>query len=354
MLSEQNHEQDKEIRLMQTKRIGYVDSLKGIAIIFVIIGHLLQYVFYPSTFDDSHLYRYIYSFHMPFFMIISGFTVRVKADYRDKLFKMIGKRFFNLIIPFISWAILKNICFRGPTLLEVIKNPTNGLWFLYALFFIYSIFILTFYATWKLNTIIRYSLFVAVFILLKMIALKVSHFGLPQISNLFIFFFLGHLVSTYKDVIVRKRNLKYLWITVPIFFVLGYFWHRIPMTTTGADLLDVITNSFIYRMTIVVAASFSLFLLFYQFEKNLQKTGLEEIGKITLGIYAVHQIFIKLSFSLPSSAISFLHSNVLGQILMFILVLVLSVMAVFLLNRNKIFAFVSYLFGLCICLWIQL
>ena len=53
-------------------RLVYFDMLKLFAIFLVIVGHCAQYLLSSSPYDEP-LYVYIYSFHMPLFMIISGF-----------------------------------------------------------------------------------------------------------------------------------------------------------------------------------------------------------------------------------------------------------------------------------------
>ena len=53
----------------ETKRIDEVDILKGIGIILMITGHIE----FGSVYD-----KWIHSFHMPMFFIISGFLFHVK------------------------------------------------------------------------------------------------------------------------------------------------------------------------------------------------------------------------------------------------------------------------------------
>lgn len=51
-------------------RISYIDQLKGIAILLVVLGHVIGY----NNCENSFLWRFIYSFHMPLFMFISGYV----------------------------------------------------------------------------------------------------------------------------------------------------------------------------------------------------------------------------------------------------------------------------------------
>lgn len=61
-------------QITEKKRIDWVDMLKGIAIICVIIGH--------RTWSDygalpCMLKSWIYSFHMPLFFFLSGFVFSI-------------------------------------------------------------------------------------------------------------------------------------------------------------------------------------------------------------------------------------------------------------------------------------
>ena len=55
-------------------RLDYLDIAKGIAILFVVIGHV------PDAFD-APLYRVVlYTFHMPLFFIVSGWVIFYFSD----------------------------------------------------------------------------------------------------------------------------------------------------------------------------------------------------------------------------------------------------------------------------------
>ena len=49
--------------MKKSKNIAFIDTLKAIGIILVVIGH-----------NDTILTKYIYSFHMPLFFFLSGIT----------------------------------------------------------------------------------------------------------------------------------------------------------------------------------------------------------------------------------------------------------------------------------------
>lgn len=58
---------------MSTKRLVWVDSLKGWLITLVVLGHAIQNTLGAAC-ESNHLWNIIYSFHMPAFMAISGFV----------------------------------------------------------------------------------------------------------------------------------------------------------------------------------------------------------------------------------------------------------------------------------------
>ena len=50
-----------------THRLHYIDNLKGVLILLVVLGHCIQCT--DLDFDHNAVFRYIYSFHMPLFKI---------------------------------------------------------------------------------------------------------------------------------------------------------------------------------------------------------------------------------------------------------------------------------------------
>lgn len=72
-----------------TKRIAWVDQLRGFSIFLVVYGH-----------NFPILEKYIYSFHMPLFLIASGFFFPDQPSIND-----VKSRFKSIIVPYFIWAV---------------------------------------------------------------------------------------------------------------------------------------------------------------------------------------------------------------------------------------------------------
>ena len=82
------------------KRIQWVDIVKGIAILSMVIGHSLQ------NFPGGRLLTLlIYSFHMPIFFIMSGVTTKTLTDNKKILFKLI-KLAKKILIPTVIIVVI--------------------------------------------------------------------------------------------------------------------------------------------------------------------------------------------------------------------------------------------------------
>ena len=116
------------------KRLIWVDALRGLLILLVVIGHSLQF----GDYENRICWNIIYSFHMAAFFVVSGY-VNYKESYQLLSLK---KKVTQLLLPFVVWTVL-TILLQGwdwHCLLNVILRPDRSYWFLYVLFVIVSIF----------------------------------------------------------------------------------------------------------------------------------------------------------------------------------------------------------------------
>lgn len=131
---------------MENKRIAFLDFMKGIAALMVVLVHL------PNT---PTIYDTIISFIMiPGFFFASGYLVRLpqKHIFRDFLYKRVGKLFvlysvYMLLLPFANVSELKSIIQNPTLILMKIKASVAGIflgkdfWFVSCLIVINLIFV---------------------------------------------------------------------------------------------------------------------------------------------------------------------------------------------------------------------
>ncbi|MBQ8971096.1 MAG: acyltransferase family protein [Lachnospiraceae bacterium] len=87
------------------KRLTYFDIAKGIGMVLVLIGHLQGEILGFSPYI-LYLCIWIFSFHMPFFFVVSGMLIRYKNDV-DKDFKLLAKRrFTGIMIPYYLFSVV--------------------------------------------------------------------------------------------------------------------------------------------------------------------------------------------------------------------------------------------------------
>ena len=186
-------------------RLEWLDVAKGLAIILVVLGHSAQYYLYPDYYQSSVMWRIIYSFHMPLFFILSGYAAGLSKSTvfsKTNLFKKI----MRLLVPYFCWklvAIPVLLLFKGWSwnlVVDTIYTPSaGGLWYLWALFFIWLIHSQMFRALQKIE--LRVLSLILVYVLLMIVSRRVEgHFGLYEISRYFIYYSIGFELCCYKRV----------------------------------------------------------------------------------------------------------------------------------------------------------
>ncbi len=114
------------------QRIEYIDTLKGIAIILVVMGHVIQFLWGDRYGSDNVLFVIIYSFHMPLFFFLSGFCTKV-VDQNGGI--SLKKKMKTLFYPFLLWNLIvyaQHIQVE-PGSIRLIRHA--GYWFLICLFY---------------------------------------------------------------------------------------------------------------------------------------------------------------------------------------------------------------------------
>lgn len=141
-------ENHKGERGLMKKRLMWLDILKGLLILFVVIGHA-----------TGKYNKYIYQFHMAAFFMVSGYTV----DYSKKsIVRFVFDRFVGLLLPFFTifggggtilstalyqtgvyhWIFPKDQIYIGirQMLIELFLKGNNYVWWMGACWFVPVLF----------------------------------------------------------------------------------------------------------------------------------------------------------------------------------------------------------------------
>lgn len=267
---------------MTKKRILYLDFAKAIAITLVCIGHSTRLVDLRSP---SVLNQWIYSFHMPLFMFLSGFF---SINAFNKPFKFFIKdKVAQLLIPVFVVSFFTSIVYivlQLPDVYSLVRNEAiGGLWFLRTLFLCY----LTVYIV-KRTRLNDYLLC----ILTIPLALIIPHGYFLQYNFLLIFFWGGHLLRGKYDKYKSHRGVI-TFLSAIYFFLLG--------THCGTPIIDM--NLIIHSPLVIVehimtalSGALTIIGLSYYACKFLNVKFMRVLGRIgsfTLGIYVMQTIILE-------------------------------------------------------------
>lgn len=265
------------------QRIYALDNLKGCLILLVIIGHCIQIT--DADFDHNAFFRFIYSFHMPLFMWVSGYV-----NYRDggNTLHVIKRRARQLALPFLSWTLLGSLIAQNPWhMVEVFFNPTLSVWFVWDLFLIVCFSTVINYCCERYEKSgLRYMM--VSFIVAEIIA-KGLHLDVLDISHALdmgMYYLMGYYMHEYQT-FGRVINLKAGGGILFLFLVMCVFWQRKQPPTFMPDAPNAVGT--LWKMLTAVMACCSIPVFFIRWGEYKVK-WLTYLGTQTLGIYVSHQL----------------------------------------------------------------
>lgn len=274
-------------------KLKNIDLLKGILIILVIIGHILQ-----GTLEENIFRHIIYSFHMPLFIGVSGFLLNTSRINRDSLATLFEKYKYRIIIPWIIAVVVY----------AIVINWNNIGTSTFIIIFTKS-FVLPYYHLWFIPAF-------ASWILLTWIAkkLKVADGMLLIIS--FAISILTYIIDTYElyqSTPLISSGLKILLYTFRpyfyVFFVLGIFLRSknleglrtISSVTLLISFITIVVLFYYKNLELSIVSffilNFSLLIILLNLSRrNLlpHSNKLEWVGENSLGIYLWHVLIILL------------------------------------------------------------
>lgn len=273
------------------QRDYYFDNAKFILIFFVVFGHLLR-----SFIEDNemiyNIYKVIYTFHMPAFILVSGFFARGfnKKGYVLKIAR-------KLILPYFIFQLIYSVfyyfLYNKSTFTVDPLNPHWSLWFLISLF------------CWNIMLIGFTRLSAATGLLIAFgLGLGVGYFdwvsNYLSLSRTFVFFplfLLGyHLTKDHIRVLTKPAFKISALLAFAIVFLGFYFNPEIDYKwllgskpyseMEAASISSMFTRLAFYLLSLMMVFSFLTIVPKKQY-------FFTDLGKNTLYVYLLHGFFVR-------------------------------------------------------------
>lgn len=271
----------------RSNRIIYLDVVKFLAIWMVCIGHSY---FLVDMSRASILYNWIYSFHMPLFMMLCGyFSLK---SYDKPVVPFFKQKTIQLLLPTVTISILTIIvCFliNLPDIAIVARNEAiGGMWFLRTLFF-------CFVYTYLFKRLGWQDYFTAIGSIV--LALILPHGYFLQFNWMLIFFWLGYFLKCYRQIYMKYLALITMF-SLLVFILLCV--HEVPKVLTYHILFFTPWQLF-SQFVSGLFGSLSLIGISYYFclwfkDDNFLVKKMAEVGTYTLGIYGLQSIILQRIF----------------------------------------------------------
>ena len=327
-----------------------IDVAKGIAIILVLIGHSIQYASgasYSSSgaFYDNWVFKIIYSFHMPLFMIISGYLFNNSIGRKTTKAILIDK-LRTLLLPIFAFAF---VAFwvrydSGLCLIDQIRRYFSftryTLWFLWALF--YSSIGVTLIHKFFKDNIFVYILVFAVSICLP------DKYYFELYKFMFPCFVVGYFAGKNRWLDYIKKHSKIIAIITLFLFVamLQFYNTECYVYMSGSYLFGSTTplrqlGVDVFRVIVGVVGSVVVISLLMNIYTKKRNDGITKtlcfFGKNTMGIYCIQNYFWILFPGIVSGVIRPIFVN---RLIVFLVCLALSCVITLLLKKMRVLNFV--------------
>lgn len=314
------------------ERIEYIDQLKGLAIILVVVAHVINsFGIQNNLFSD-----FIASFHTRLFMFLSGiFFYKKNSIYNaNLLYKYLKKRFLRIIIPFLVIGGFYSFTVHND-IVPILIGSVDDLWFLPTLFNCIILGLVYVFIVQKINSNI-FKLLILLFYSSSLII--IWHIGLIKFIpysfmtvHMFPYFIFGYLFKHFENVKNIVCNEK-LYVPSIILFIV-FMKLNLPFKFEGFFIIIVLIQ-------------------FFSSIKNCIPAFLSYYGRNSLEIYILHFWFLpKLlfisDFFYKYDVINASFNNniiiiIIGAIIIAIPILYLSIFLGIILKSNK---YSKYLVG---------
>lgn len=309
--------------MQEIKERNYLlDNLKVILIFFVVFGHTIEYYIKDSKLLMT-LYIFIYIFHMPLFIFISGYLSK-------NFYKMKRKAVKNLLIPYIIFNMIwyTAVYIGTKKAMFTVMYPGWTLWYLLSLFF-WRI-ILKYIV--KIKNILLISFIVG--IIVGVIPAINGYLSISRTIVFLPFFLLGYYTKEGHFDKLRNINKLFAFIGIALFLFIAIFVvnynvvdYKFLYNSYSFSSLEVgLFNGLLYR-GILYISSILFGVCVIMLVPNI-KQAYSNIGKATMNVYVFHIYLVMLVyFFIPKWNMGILQN---------ILILLSPVLIIYILSRKRV------------------
>ena len=283
------------------KRIAYIDFLKAFAIATVLLGHSVEQLS-GDVFWDHPIWTFLYSFHMPLFMFVSGLFF--KSSLRKGFGEVLRVKIVQLGIPSVTAFLLGLMIMKvaGVTAIADLCETSfagfmNSVWFLKCLLFCIVIM-------WPAVKILRHDVLSA--IVASVAALLVPGGDIVNLNFMLPCFCLGFLCGTRKEFLGRHRRTLGILAVVAFLTLLPFWGGRLTVYMVPTHVLSFSPFSFdfsnlglsVYRLAIGFAGTLVFYLAAPAVHRLIAGGRFDAfcgtVGGATLGIYVAQTFLLEI------------------------------------------------------------
>jgi acyltransferase len=280
--------------MVKDNRINWVDALKGFAIFLVFLGH--------TNLSNNNLQKYIYSFHIPLFFLISGLFFQQKQISQGFL-PFIVQKVKTRLIPYISFGLITYFIWLPQMILkrhgiyqglqpatDNLYRPLIGmvygigandwlihnanLWFLPCLFVTEILYFCSQWITTRLYVSIFFAMVLSLIGYLDSIYLSIRlPFGFDVALTAFVFYSVGYMSRDY--LLYRQLKIQYALLCFTIGIIASYYNSRI----------DMMENHYGNYILFYLAALSNIYVYIYIFKISPSNKIIKYIGKNSIPIF---------------------------------------------------------------------
>jgi fucose 4-O-acetylase-like acetyltransferase len=277
-------------------RLQWVDQAKGIGIVLVVYGHVIDGVRLAGISIDPAVFRWtwdtLYSFHIPLFFFLSGLFFPQSWQRRGVRGVMLNK-VDTLVYPYVLWSLLQGFIqvamsqhINNPVtsgeVLSLLWHPRQEFWFLYALFFTYLFACILYFLVppaWR-----RALLLGAV--VLYVFRSSVSHVPAIWYPTWYLLYFLAGALLHTATRFVTERTAITLPLAALVFAAATVVAHQLAQTVAHGDSVLLISASNIVSAVSGIALSIALAAVLARHGWSFMAF----VGRMSLQIYLLHTL----------------------------------------------------------------